>query len=596
MPVPTRRRTALLLATAVAGSILAPAGLRAGEGTRLLAPLAQAAGARVAVRYGAELGPGPFDGRLLLLVSTDDSAEPRFQISDTSLRTQQVFGIEVDGWKPGEEAVFDADVLGYPIESLAGVPAGAYSVQALLHQYETFRRADGHVVKLPMDRGEGQQWSRAPGNLVSTPRKVLLEPASDEVVRITLDRAIPPIPDPAETRYVKHVRIRSERLSRFWGRDMYLGAHVLLPEGFDSHPDAHYPLVINHGHFPYTFDGFRETPPDPGLKCEPSERFGLDCYNRTVQEQAHQFYKDWTGPGFPRFLIVEIQHANPYYDDSYAVNSQNLGPYGDAITYELIPHIEKTFRGLGAGWARFMYGGSTGGWEALAAQVLYPDEYNGCYAACPDPIDFRAYTVVDIYKDRNAYWFEGPWKRVPRPGHRNYLGHLSATLEQANRLELVLGTKSRSGGQWDIWEAVYSPVGSDGYPKPIWDKRTGEIDPAVAKHWRENYDLSHILRRDWEKGLGEKLRGKLHIYVGDMDNYYLNNAVYLVEDFLKATTHPPYDGEVDYGDRAEHCWNGDHTRPNAIPRLRYHQMFAPRIVERILKSAPPGADLTSWRY
>jgi len=581
-------RRPAVLAPAIA--ILAPA---------LAASAAQAEGAaalRVAVSYPAELEAGPLNGRLLLLVSKDDSAEPRFQISDTSLGSQQVFGIDVDGWKPGEAAVFDGTVLGYPVEGLAAVPAGIYNVQALLHRYETFRRGDGHVVKLPMDRGEGQQWNRAPGNLISTPRKLRLDPASGEVVRITLDKAIPPIPDPPETKYVKHVRLRSERLSRFWGRDMYLGAHVLLPEGFETHPEARYPLVINHGHFPHSFGGFRETPPDPDLECVRSERFGLDCYNRTVQEQAYQFYKDWTGPDFPRFLIVEIQHANPYYDDSYAVNSQNLGPYGDAITYELIPYLEKTFRGLGAGWARFLYGGSTGGWEALAAQVLYPDEYNGCFAACPDPIDFRAYTVVDVYNDRNAYWAEGPWKRVPRPGHRDYLGQLSATLEQMNRLELVLGTRSRSGGQWDIWEAVFSPVGDDGYPRRIWDKRSGEIDPEVARHWRDNYDLSYILRRDWEQGLGAKLRGKLHIYVGDMDNYYLNDAVYLVEDFLKATSKPPYEGEVDYGDRAEHCWNGDHTRPNAISRLRYHQMFAPKIVERILKSAPPGADLTSWRY
>jgi hypothetical protein len=353
--------------------------------------------------------------------------------------------------------------------------------------------------------------------------------------------------------------------------------------------------VINHGHFPHTFDGFREEPPDPDLKPDFSERFQWPGYNRTQQEHAYQFYKDWTGKDYPRMIIVEIQHANPFYDDSYAVNSENLGPYGDAITYELLPYVEKKFRALGTGWSRFMYGGSTGGWEALGAQILYPDEYNGCFAACPDPIDFRAFTTVDIYEDKNAYFSEGPWKKVPKPGFRNYLGHLSATVEQLNRVELVLGTKSRSGGQWDIWEAVYSPVGPDGYPKRIWDKRTGVIDREVAAFWREKYDLSYILRRDWDKGLGEKLRGKIHIYVGDMDNYYLNNAVYLVEDFLK-TAKPPYEGEVDYGDRAEHCWNGDHTRPNATSRLRYHQMFAPRIVDRILKSAPPGADLKSWRY
>lgn len=550
---------------------------------------------RVAVSFPAELSQ-PLDGRLLLLISKDESREPRFQLSETSLTSQQVFGIDVEGMKPGEGKFFDASVLGYPLESLSDLPAGTYTVQALLHTYETFRRADGHTVKLPMDRGEGQQWNRAPGNLYSTPRKVALDPASGGVIRILLDKVIPAIPDPPETKHIKHVRIQSELLTKFWGRPMHLGAHVLLPHGFDEHPDARYPLVINHGHFPYDFSGFGEQPPDPNLKCEYSTRFQLDCYNRIVQQAAYDFYKEWTGANFPRVLLVEIQHANPYYDDSYAVNSANLGPYGDAIVKELIPHIEKQFRGIGQGWARFLYGGSTGGWEALAAQIFYPDDFNGCYAACPDPIDFRAYTVVDIYKDQNAYWAEGPFKKVARPGHRDYLGHLSSTLEQMNRMELVLGTKGRSGGQWDIWEAVYSPVGADGYPQRIWDKRTGAINHKVADHWRENYDLSHILQRDWNTGLGKKLQGKIHLYVGDMDNYYLNNAVYLTEEFLKNTKDPHYDGVVDYGDRAEHCWNGDHTRSNAYSRLRYHQMFIPKITERILKTAPPGSDLKSWRY
>ena len=555
-----------------------------------------AGGPTVTVTYPASLAAGPFDGRLLLLLSTDDKEEPRFQISDTELGTQQVFGIDVDGWRPGVAATFAPDVLGYPVASLALVPPGIYNVQAVLHRYETFHRADGHTVKLPMDRGEGQQWNRAPGNLYSTPRKITVDPAAPAPVEIVLDKTIPPIPEAPATKYVRHERIQSERLTKFWGRPMYLGAHILVPEGFDTHPEARYPLVINHGHFPQTIDGFREQPPDPNLKPDYSDRFHWAGYNRTQEEWAYQLYKDWTSPTYPRMLVVEIQHANPYYDDSYAVNSANLGPYGDAITYELIPYLEKKYRALGGGWARFMYGGSTGGWEAMAAQMFYPDEYNGAWCACPDPIDFRAFTVVDIYKDKNAYWQEGPFLRVPRPGKRDYLGHVSVTIEQINRLEQVLGDKSRSGQQWDIWEAVYSPVGADGYPQRIWDKRTGAIDPKVAAYWQEHYDLGYILRRDWDKGLGKKLAGKLSIYVGDMDNYYLNNAVYLVEEFLKGTKNPPYGGEVTYGDRAEHCWNGDPTRPNAISRLRYHQMFAPKIVERLEKSAPPGADLKSWRY
>lgn len=536
----------------------------------------------------------PLDGRLLLILSVDPSAEPRFQVGD-SFRTQQIFGVDVEGWTGDQPVSFDAGVFGFPRSSLADVAAGKYQVQALLHKYETFQRSDGHTVKLPMDRGEGQVWNRAPGNLYSTPVEIDFDPASGKPVEITLDQTIPPIEPPADTPWIRHIRIKSKLLSEFWGRPMYLGAHVLLPAGFEEHPDARYPLAIMHGHFPADFRGFRPEPPDPELAPEYSSRFDLEGYNRIVQQEAHDFYKMWSGPDFPRFLLVEIQHPNPYYDDSYAVNSANLGPYGDAITYELVPEIERRFRGLGEGWARCLYGGSTGGWEALAAQIMYPDEYNACYAACPDPIDFHAYTVVNIYDDDNAYYQSGPFGQVERPGRRDYLGHIDSTLKDMNHLELVLGTHGRSGQQWDIWQAVYSPVGDDGYPRPIWDKRTGRIDHSVAEYWRENYDLTHILQRDWAT-LGPRLQGKIHIYCGDMDNYYLNNAVYRAEQFLKSTTDPPYNGEVTYGDRAEHCWNGDPKLPNAISRLRYHRMFIPKFTERLLKSAPPGADLESWRY
>src|SRR5262245_43286684 len=549
---------------------------------------------RFNVSFPAEQSDSPIDGRVLLIISTDNSKGPRQQISDDP-NTAQIFGVDVEGLKPGEDAVIDRTVLGYPRKTLAEVPAGTYWVQALLHRYETFHRADGHVVKLPMDRGEGQHWNLAPGNLYSRPMQVTIPPDDGGAIAIRLDQKIPPIAAPKDTKYIKHVQIQSKKLSEFWGRPMHLGACVLLPEGFESHPNARYPLVVFHGHFPATFSGFRETPPDPDLKPDYSERFQLAGYNRIQQEAAHDFFQAWTGKTMPRLLIAEIQHANPYYDDSYAVNSENLGPYGDAIQYELIPEIERRFRGIGQGWARFTYGGSTGGWEALAVQTFYPDEYNGCFAACPDPIDFRAYTVVDLYAHKNAYFDEGAFLRVPRSGMRKGLDQVTMTLEQMNLLELVLGTKSRSGQQWDIWEAVYSPCGPDGYPKRIWDKRTGVIDPEVARYWRENYDLHHILERDWTK-IGRQLEGKINLYVGDMDNYYLNNAVYLMEEFLEKTKDPYYGGEVKYGDRAEHCWNGDPMQPNAISRLRYHQMYAPKIVERLLKSAPPGADVTSWRY
>ena len=548
----------------------------------------------ISIKLPDSLSKKPLDGRLLLIFSRSFSGEPRFQINDAP-NTQQIFGVDVDGWQPGTTKMISVNAFGYPIEKISDIPADEYNIQAVFHVYETFHRKDGHTIKLPMDRGEGQHWNLAPGNFYSDPIRIKFNPKARILHNVVLTKKIPPIKEPEDTKYIKHIKIQSKLLTEFWGRPMFLGAHILLPEGWDTHPDVKYPLAIFHGHFPDDFGGWRTTPPDENLKPDTNARFNLVGYNRTVQQEAYNFYKLWTGPNFPRVIAIEIQHANPFYDDSYAVNSANIGPYGDAITYELIPEIEKRFRGIGQGWARFMYGGSTGGWEVLAAQVFYPDEYNGCYAACPDPIDFRHYTSFNIYEDKNAYYREGPFRKVLRPGHRNYLGHVNTMIKDMNHRELAIGTKSRSGDQWDIWEVVYSPVGKDGYPERIFDKYSGEMNKKVAEYWKDNYDLVHIIQRDWSK-TGNKLAGKIHLYVGDMDNYYLNNAVYTAEEMIKKLENPKCNCEVDYGDRAEHCWNGDHNNPIWISRLRYHQMFIPKWAEEVKSRAPQGADLTTWRY
>ncbi len=562
------------------------------SGTALTALLAMPAASEEFEVTLAE-GMAPHDGRVIVILTPDGESEPRFQVSQ-SIDAPQIFGVNVEGLAGGEAVRVGGEVLGFPAIGLSAVPAGEYYVQALLHKYDTFDLSNGKQVKLPAARGAGQNWRLEPGNIYSVPRKVSFDPARAGTIELALTEVIPPIAEKQDTEFVRRIKVKSERLSEFWGRDVFINGHVLVPRGFDEHPEARYPLMIFHGHFPEDFGGFRTTPPDPDLVCEYSARFDEPCYNRIEQEEAYRFYQIWTSDDFPRFLIVEIDHSNPYYDDSYAVNSANLGPYGDAITYEFVPALEEKFRGIGEGWSRFVYGGSTGGWEALAVQVKYPDEYNGAFAACPDPIDFRQNMVTNIYEEPNAYYTFGTFGTTPKPGKRNYLGHVAYTVEQENRYELVLGDKSRSGQQWDIWEAVYSPMGEDGYPRRIWDKRTGVIDKEVAAYWRENYDLRHIMERDWAT-LGPKLQGKIHIYTGDMDNYYLNNAVYLTEDFLEKAD-PPYRGEVDYGDRAEHCWNGDHALPNAVSRLRYNTMYVPKILQRIEESAPQGADLTSWRY
>ncbi len=550
--------------------------------------------AEISITYNNALAtPNGFDGRLLVIFATSDENEPRFQVRDDA-KTAQIFGVDVHDWQPGDAIMLDDNAYGYPIEKFSDFPAGTYTVQAVLHKYDTFNLAPGKTVLLPMDQGEGQHWNRSPKNLYSVP--ALVELSDNLQSTISLSEEIPPIEPVADSEYIKHVRLKSDMLSEFWGRDMYLQANVLVPHDYDPSGNTRYPVMIFHGHFPATIGGFRTEPPtaDPNDDIY-NERFGITGYAYIQQKEAYDFYQRWVSPDFPRFIVLEIQHQNPYYDDSYAVNSANLGPYGDAITYELIPHVEKMFNGVGEGWGRFLYGGSTGGWEALAVQVMYPDEYNGCFAACPDPIDFRAYTVVNIYEDDNAYYDEGEFMKIARPGHRDNKGHVSTTIARANQRELALGSNSRSGDQWDIWQAVYSPMGEDGYPQPIWDKITGKIDHEVAEYWKENYDLRFIMERDWEEN-GEKWKGKIHIYCGDMDNYYLNNAVVLTEQFLESTTNPYYGGEVDYGDGQEHCWNGDQENPNYISRLRYNTMYLPKIRERLKATAPSNNRLANWGF
>ena len=581
---------------------------------RLLAPLATALFAcsfglpltsaqTITVIFPTAQSATPLDGRVLLLLSndpksaTDPNSEPRWQIDD-GINSQMVLGVTVDGWKPGEPLVIGDNATGYPRASLKDVPPGDYTVQAVLNIYETFHRSDGKTVKLAPDRGEGQHWNMAPGNLMSKPRRVHIGTGA-KPIDVILDRVMPPVKTDPDTKYIRHLRIQSALLTKFWGTPMYLSAIVLVPEGFDAHPEAHFPLMIFHDHFVDSFDDFRVTPPDPAIKPKYSERFHLPDYNHIQQEESYKNYQAWIAPGTPRVLIAKLQHANPFYDDSYAVNSANVGPYGDAIETELIPAIEKQFRGIGQGWARFVYGGSTGGWESLAVQMFYPDHYNGAFVACPDPVDFHAYMTANLYDQDNMFYLPGANKEVEQPAMRDYEGHTLMSMRDNVAYEAALGDHGRSGDQFDIWQAVYSPTGKDGYPQPIFDKKTGKIDHKTAEYWRKNYDLDAILQRDWAT-LGPKLRGKLHIYVGADDTYFLNDAVYLMEDFLKQTGTAghgvPYEGEVKYGPRAEHCWNGDPTQPNWFSRLHYNQMYMSQILERIQKTAPAGADLTSWRY
>ncbi len=348
------------------------------------------------------------------------------------------------------------------------------------------------------DKGEGQRWYAKPGNFYNVPVKVHWDPTAAATVKLALDKVIPPIEgtdqDPAviaakdpAAKWLKYMRFRSEKLSQFWGRDTYLGAWVLLPDGFDEHPDAKYPLVVYQDHFRAMFGPtFVATKPDAAADG-----------SRRGDSAGFQLFQDWTAGRLPRVIVLYVQHANPYYDDSYAVDSANVGPYGAAINEELIPAVEQKYRGIGQGWARATFGGSTGGWEALATQVFYPDLYNGAFVACPDPVDFHAYQNVNLYDYDNAFTLKGDFGEVPIAADRKPDGTIIAETEGEYAYEYVLGTHGRSTEQWDIWQAVFSPEGSDGYPAEILDPLTGKIDKVTLAYWHDHYDLTAVMKRDW---------------------------------------------------------------------------------------------------
>ena len=488
-------------------------------------------------------------GRAYVIVTRDSAREPRRQVSVSGV---PFWGTNISNLGAGGSVTIadGAQLIGYPLDRLRDLPAGEYYVQAFVNVYTTFRRADGKVVRMHQESGDGQNPWISPGNLHSKVVKLRIGSGARTHV-LELSEVIPPIEpvpaggtlqqgNPPDQQLVKFIKIRSEAVSRFWGRDMYIGANILLPRDYHANPQKRYPVLYMQGHFPG-----RSAP------------FG---FGSTQANRPNTFDPFWLSDRAPDLIVVTIRDANPFYDTSYSVNSANVGPYGDAITRELIPHIERNFRAIAEPWARTLAGGSTGGWEALAMQIFYPDAFGGAWGWCPDPVDFNYHQIVNIYKDANAYTLDRGWLKVERPGNRRPDGNVQYTMRDENRFELAVGTRGRSAGQWAIWEATFGSVAADGYPQAIWDPMTGAIDKKVAAYWKEHFDLTDYLRRNWPV-LGPKLQGKLHIAVGDADSYYLEQGVYLLEDFLKTTTSPKSDATFEYGKRKPHCWIG-YSRDN----------------------------------
>ena len=511
-----------------------------------------AAAQQAIVSLAPAASSAPITGRLFVIFARSADREPRF-LAGSYGGSVPFYGMDVSAWKPGTTATVGANVLGFPFDDLQHMPAGDYYVQALLNVYTQYHRADGHTIWVHADQWEGQHWATSPGNLVSDVVKVHFDPSAHTTVRLALTRALPPLTPPSDTRWVKHVKMKSALLSKFWGAPVYIGATVLLPKGFDSTSSQRYPAIYSQGHFglgaPF---GFTENPAGNarggGARRARGDDSVWDPTPTSARESGSEFAQAWMSDSFPRFVAITWQHPTPFYDDSYAVNSANNGPYQDALLTELVPELERRFHLIPDANARFLTGGSTGGWECAALQIQRPDFFGGAWCLYPDPVDFRRNQTVDIYADSNAFFPNNAQPPVPeRSMSRTAEGQDLLSFRYMSRLEAVLGDKARSGQQFDAWDAAYGPVGSDGYPRRLWNRLTGVIDKDVAAYWRDHGDdLTWNLRQNWAR-IGPSLTGKMHVYVGDMDNYYLNLGVYLMEQETAKLDNPKANFTFEYG-------------------------------------------------
>ncbi len=468
---------------------------------------------------------GELNGRLLIAFTKDvESKQPYEQLNATGV---PVFGKTFYGLNAGDVMTMnslDEEILGFPF-TMDELPEEDLYMQAFFIKYTEFERDGLPAIWGMDDHGGGGNYKKNPYNLYSDYE--LVSVSDDAVFNLSLDNEIElgyeleagevtQQGNYEDTDMVKYVKIKSEVLSEFWGTDIYLGANVLLPTGYDENKE--YAALYYQGHWPSG-----NAPLSYGTNED------LTAY--------------WDSDEAPNMVAITFRDANMFYDTSYSVDSANLGPWGEAITTELIPYLEEEFNLIDESWARMLSGGSTGGWESLAMQIFYPDYFGGTWSLCPDSVDFNHYQVVNIYEDDNAYYtMNGDWLSVERPGSVSLDGNVRYMMKDEMKYESAVGgLETVSLGQWAIWETLHGPVDDDGYPKRLVDPLTGEIDKDTAEYWKNNFDLNYYLQQNWSE-IGEDLVGKIHLRGGDMDAYYLNHSQYLMGEFLESTTEPYYDG------------------------------------------------------
>jgi hypothetical protein len=469
---------------------------------------------RIEVTLDQAIYSEPVTGRLLVFFSPTENPEPRFGGPLSAL--EPVVALDVVNFTADDTAVIDVatwsrpEALSFP-GPLRRLEPGRYFMQALLDTNRTAR-----------------DFNQAAGNLYGPIVEREIHPTQSGLVRLSIDSVIEPT-HPEDTEWVELAEFRSEMLSDFYGWDHHHRAGVILPPGYHENTDEYYPVV-------YVIPGF-------GGK-----------HTRAWSWIDGPYGEWWKAGDWPMPMIRIVLDPDVPLGHHKFANSANKGPVGDAFIQEFIPYLEENYRIIPETRARFVKGHSSGGWSSLWLQVTYPDVFGGTWSTGPDPVDYRAFQIINAYKDENAYWDE---LGHPRPSMRQD-GEIVLTIREENLYEYVTGP----GGQWGSWFAAFGPRGDDGLPVRPWHPLMGQIDHDVFATWRP-YEIRTVLEENWDD-LGPRLQNKLHVIGGAEDNYYLEISLRMLQEFLDDKDHGGYI-EIHPGD------HGSFLTPEVIRRM-YEEM------------------------
>jgi hypothetical protein len=446
-----------------------------------LATLAAAGPLRFRITLDPELSKQPLSGRMFVLMSNKKEKVERITTSFVPGESW-ISAMEIDAIGPGQSVLFNPDSKAYP-KPFSRAAQGSYQFMALFDLDHSYAY-----------NGPGE------GDLYSAVVQIDVDPANADVpVELHLSKVMEGRPKPKDTASIRLIEFESKLLSAFWGRPIVMRAGLVLPPSYAASSTA-YPAVYNVHGFGGTYRG------------------AWGAGNRIIKEMQDGKQSEKVNV----FLDASFPSGHHAFADSV-----NNGPWGRALTEEFIPYLESHYRLIAKPHARFLTGHSSGGWSTLWLQVTYPDFFGGTWSTAPDSISFKSFTGVDATSGSTENAF-----RKPSGEDRNLVrmnGKDVATLEEFVRQEEVAGPV---GGQMASFDWVFSPRGPDGRPMKLFNRTTGDQDPFVQQAW-EKYDINLVVQRNWA-ALGPKLLGKVHLIVGSMDNFHLEEAALLFCGFLKS--------------------------------------------------------------